>query len=149
MAQDQDDNALLLRFFSEISVIAQLSSNAFERILPHGLTQAQFTMLNHAVRLGDGWTPARLAEAFQITKGTFTSTLKRLEAKGFVRVEPDPEDGRSKRVFLTEAGRAAREDALAAAAPLFARVPEAISSSDMIDLLPALEKLHAWLDENR
>ncbi|MEO1027929.1 MAG: MarR family transcriptional regulator [Pseudomonadota bacterium] len=140
---------LYFRLFNEIGIIDQLASTRFERVLPHGLTEAQFTVLNHAVRMGDGWTPARLAAAFQVTKGTFTSTLQKLEAKGFVRVEPDSEDGRSKRVFLTEAGRIARDDALAAAAPLFARVPEALSPQEAEAILPPLAKLRVWLDENR
>ncbi len=149
MAQDENAGALVFQLFNEIGIISQLSSTAFERVLPHGLTPAQFTVLNHGVRMGDGWTPARLAAAFQVTKGTFTSTLQKLEAKGFVRVEPDPDDGRSKRVFLTEAGRKAREDALVAAGPLFARVPEAVSPEQMRALLPTLQKLRAWLDDNR
>lgn len=149
MAQDENTGTLVFQFFNEIGIISQLSSTAFERALPHGLTQAQFTVLNHGVRMGDGWTPARLAAAFQVTKGTFTSTLQKLEAKGFVRVEPDPDDGRSKRIFLTDAGRKAREEALVAAGPLFARIPEAITPEQIEALLPTLRNLRGWLDDNR
>jgi DNA-binding MarR family transcriptional regulator len=35
---------------------------------------SQFKVLNHLVRLGDGTTPAKLAKAFQITKGAMTNT---------------------------------------------------------------------------
>ncbi|MEQ9315924.1 MAG: MarR family transcriptional regulator, partial [Henriciella sp.] len=97
--------ATLFRLFNEIGIISQLGSTAFERVLPHGLTQAQFTLLNHCVRLGDNKTPAYLAAAFQVTRGTLTSTLQRLEQKGFIRLAPDDQDGRSKRVLLTDAGR--------------------------------------------
>ncbi|MEM9225720.1 MAG: MarR family winged helix-turn-helix transcriptional regulator [Pseudomonadota bacterium] len=113
------------------------------------MTQAQFTVLNHCARLGDGWTPARLANAFQVTKGTLTSTLKRLSAKGFISVRPDPDDGRSKRVFLTDAGRSAREDAVKAASEVLADVPKALPPDRLADVLPKLTALRTWLDNNR
>lgn len=143
------DEARLFTLFNEIGIINQLSSTAFERALPHGLTQAQFTVLNHCVRLGDNRTPAQLASAFQITRGTLTSTLQRLEAKGFINVVPDQKDGRSKRVLLTPSGRAARADSIASAAPLLLRVRAALPREEVELLLPILIKLRSWLDEDR
>ena len=144
-----DAGALFFQLFNEIGIINQLAGTAFERALPHGLTQAQFTVLNHCVRLGDDKTPAALADAFQVTRGTLTSTLGRLEAKGFIVLTPDPKDGRSKRVRLTPAGRAAREEAIHAAAPLLARVASAFDPREAAELLPALQRIRRWLDENR
>ena len=56
-----DHGALYFQLFNEIGIIAQLSGNRFQRVLPQGLTVAQFSLLNHCVRLGDGWTPATLS----------------------------------------------------------------------------------------
>lgn len=142
-------DALYFQLFNEIGIIAQLSANRFQRVLPQGLTVAQFSLLNHCVRLGDGWTPARLAAAFQVTKGTMTNTLQKLEAKGFIRFDPDPEDARSKRVFLTPAGRAAREAALKALVPELAALPDGFPPALAAEILPALERLRIWLDTNR
>lgn len=139
----------LFAVFAEIGVIHQLTSAAFQRVLPHDLTQAQFTVLNHCVRLGDNRTPAELAAAFQVTRATLTSTLQRLEAKGFIRMARDPRDGRSKRVLLTPSGRSAREEAIAAAAPLLARAEEAFAPQEVASLLPRLIALRVWLDQNR
>ncbi|MBU6319862.1 MAG: MarR family transcriptional regulator [Alphaproteobacteria bacterium] len=144
-----EDADLFFRLFNEIGIIDQLASSAFERALPHGLTLAQFTVLNHCVRLGDNRTPAQLARAFQLTRGTLTSTLGRLEAKGFIRIEADQKDGRSKRVFLTREGRAAREGAIRAARPHLDRVAGAFVRDDVHAIMPALQKLRAWLDQNR
>lgn len=143
------DEAQLFRLFNEIGIIDQLTGTAFERVLPHGLTRAQFTVLNHCVRLGDNQTPSELAGAFQITRGTLTSTLARLEAKGFITLVADSRDGRSKRVLLTPAGRAAREACLAAAWPLLGRSLAALEPPEFHQLLPLLEKLRVWLDANR
>ena len=69
---------LYFSLFLEIGIIAQLSGNRFQRVMPFGLTMAQFSLLTHCIRLGDGWTPARLAAAFQVTRGTMTNTLQKL-----------------------------------------------------------------------
>lgn len=144
-----DPGALYFQLFNEIGIIAQLSASRFERVLPHDLTLAQFSLLNHCVRLGDGWTPARLAAAFQVTRGTMTNTLQKLEAKGFVRIDPDTEDARSKRIFLTHAGEAAREEALKALLPDLARLPEGFPPALAREILPTLERLRIWLDTHR
>jgi DNA-binding MarR family transcriptional regulator len=144
-----DAGAVYFQLFNEIGIIAQLSANRLQRVLPHDLTVAQFGLLNHCVRLGDGWGPARLAAAFQVTKGTMTSTLQRLEAKGFIRLDPDSEDGRSKRVVLTAAGRAARDDALKAMRPSLTDLPEGFPPALAREILPTLERLRIWLDTHR
>jgi DNA-binding MarR family transcriptional regulator len=143
------EEALLFRLFNEIGIINQLSSAAFERVLPHGLTVAQFTILHHCMRMGDGQTPAQLAEVLQVTRGTLTGTLGRLAEKRFVRLVPDAEDGRSKRVLLTAAGRRARDESIAAAVPILARMRCALPRAKVEALLPALEDLRRWLDADR
>ena len=148
-SSEPSDEARLFTLFNEIGIIQQLSGTAFERVLPHGLTQAQFTVLNHCVRLGDNKTPAQLASAFQVTRGTLTSTLQRLEAKGFIEIVPAAKDGRSKRVLLTASGHAAAAACIAAAAPILTRAREALSRDEVERLLPLLTKLRVWLDENR
>ncbi len=148
-APPADTGALYFRLFNEIGIIAQLSGNRFQRVLPHDLTVAQFSLLNHCVRLGDGWTPARLAAAFQVTKGTMTNTLQKLDAKGFIRIDPDADDARSKRVFLTPSGRSARDAALKALTPELAALPESFPPALAAEILPALERLRIWLDANR
>ncbi|MEX1251968.1 MAG: MarR family transcriptional regulator [Hyphomonas sp.] len=140
---------LYFSLFLEIGIIAQLSGNRFQRVMPFGLTMAQFSLLNHCVRLGDGWTPMRLAAAFQVTKGTMTNTLQKLEAKGFIRVDPDATDARSKRIFLTPSGRSAREAALKALEPELAQLPAAFPPALAAEILPTLERLRIWLDTNR
>lgn len=144
-----ETGALYFGLFNEIGIIAQLSASRFQRVMPLGLTMAQFSLLNHCVRLGDGWTPARLAAAFQVTRGTMTNTLQKLEAKRLIRIDPDAEDARSKRVFLTPAGKAARETALKALLPDLAGLPDGFPPELAKDILPALQQLRIWLDTHR
>lgn len=140
---------LLFQLLNEIGIIHQLASTAVDRLLPQDLTVAQFTLLNHCVRMGDAKTPAQLAEILQVTRGTMTSTLARLEKKRFIRLAPDPKDGRAKRVFLTHEGRAAREDAVRAALPLLSQANPNIPRDMVTGLLPDLRVLRSWLDQNR
>lgn len=135
--------------FNEIGIINQLATTRFERQLPHGLTIAQFGLLNHCARLGDGWGPARLAAALQITKAAITNIVAKLEAKGFVIVEVDPHDKRAKRVLLTRAGRKAREEAIRASQPILASAAKALTQKEAGDLLEIARKLRIWLDEHR
>lgn len=139
----------LFRFFNEVGIIAQLAGNVFERRMPQGMTLAQFSVLNNFVRLGGERSPAALATAFQVTRATMTSTLHRLEAKGLVAVRPDENDGRAKKVSLTPAGAAMREECVARLAPAIRRLERLIDMSEVDCLLPLLEKMRRTLDADR
>jgi DNA-binding MarR family transcriptional regulator len=138
----------LFALLNEVGIIEQLARHRFERAQADGLRLPHFTVLNHLVRLGDGKTPGQLARAFQLTKATMTNTLQRLEARGFIRVEADPEDGRGKRVFLTDSGRARRQAAVAALGADLAALG-ATPGLDPTALLPGLRALRAALDKAR
>lgn len=140
---------LLFRFFNEIGIIAQLSRTVFETRLPPGYVEAQFSVLNHLVRLGDGRTPLDLASAFQVPKTTMTHTLAVLERGGLVTMRPNPRDGRSKCVFVTDAGRTFREQALAGLAPDLADLAARLPDGAIEAALPLLETVRQTLDANR
>jgi DNA-binding MarR family transcriptional regulator len=146
---DGGEERLLFSLLIEIGIINQLASTEFARALPRGLTLAQFAVLNHCVRTTDGKTPGDLARILQVTRGTMTSTIGRLEAKGFVRLAPDETDGRSKRLFLTAKGRAARDASIAAAVPLLRRLGGEFPPAAAQRLLPSLARLRAVLDRRR
>lgn len=149
MNQREDGAAAYFRLFNEIGIIAQLSGNKLERVLPEGMSLAQFSVLNHFCRLGGAWSPTRLAAAFQVTKGAMTNTLQRLEAQGFVSVSPDGDDARAKVVEITDAGRAAREAAVQATVPILAQLAGLVPLADVKAALPFLEFVRKTLDENR
>ncbi len=139
----------IFAFFNEVGIIEQLARNAFERALPDGLRVSHFAVLNHFVRLGGERSPARLARAFQVTKGAMTNTLQKLEARDLVEIRPDPADGRGKLVRITPAGRRAREAAVAALAPELAALGERFDADDFAAALPFLREVRAFLDEAR
>ena len=134
--------------FTQIAIIDQLVSNRLDRVLPEGLSHAQFGVLSRLERLGET-TPAELARGFQVTKGAITNTLQRLETQGFVTVEPDASDGRRKRVAITPEGLAVREAALIAMRPLHDTLRSAFTETEFVEVLPFLHALRTWLEEAR
>lgn len=148
-ALDPQDYLRIFGFFNEIGIIAQLSRALFEARLPDGITVAHFSVLNHLVRVADGRTPLEIARAFQVPKTTMTHTLAGLDARKLVAMKPNPQDGRSKCVWLTEKGRAFREqaqrDLVADLTPLTGK----LDLAEMMEIVPALERVRKVLDQNR
>ena len=142
-------NEAYFRFFTEIGIINQLVGTRAERFLPFGLTMSQFGVLNHFVRGLPPKSPLDLARAFQVTKGAMTNTVHQLETKGFVEVKPHETDGRSKIVSISEAGRAAHKEAQMALGSAFADFAAEFAPEDVAHLIPGLEKVRIWLDDNR
>lgn len=138
-----------VRVMTEIGIIAQLSQARLDRNLPDGLSAAQFGVLTHFMRRGGQESPARLAKAFQVTKGAMTNTLQRLEAQGFVTIVGDETDGRRKLVSLTETGARAFNAGLGLMRPHLDAMRGAFTEDEFKAALPFLQALRAWLDENR
>lgn len=135
--------------FNEIGILAQLSRALLDARLPDGLIHTHFGVLNHLVRLGDGRTPLKIAQAFQVPKTSMTYTLAGLEKRGLVEMRPNPEDGRSKLVYLTRAGRELRDRAIEATGANLSWVSDVFPPDRIAALLPELAALRQILDENR
>ncbi|MBM7066437.1 MarR family winged helix-turn-helix transcriptional regulator [Actibacterium sp. 188UL27-1] len=151
MAETSPDDALPLyfRLFNEIGIIEQLSRALLEAQLPAGMLVSHFSVLNHLIRVKDGRTPLELARAFQMPKTTMTHTLGGLHKHQLVETRPNPEDKRSKCIWITDAGRAFREDAIAAMAPDMGELAAHMEAGIAQDLVSKLTDLRIYLDESR
>lgn len=143
------DDPALFRLFNEIGIIHQLATTRLERALPEPLTRAQFLMLNHLVRLGGPRSPQELARSFQVTKGAVTHTMGKLSEQRLIEVWPDPSDGRGKLVDLTEAGRRARAECVAALLEAFSDIAEGFPADAVAVALEPLTALRRQLDAAR
>ncbi|MDP2121262.1 MAG: MarR family winged helix-turn-helix transcriptional regulator [Hoeflea sp.] len=137
------------RLFNEIGIIEQLSRTLLEARLPPGFVLAQFSVLNHLVRVGDGRTPVAMAQAFQVPKTSMTHSLAVLERGGLIEIRKNPKDGRSKLVYITDAGQKFRQDAINSLAPDLARIASAFPPEHVARILPDLEALRKFLDTDR
>lgn len=134
---------------NEIGIISQLADNLAARLLAPELNMSQFIVLNHFARLGGERSLVRLASAMQVTKGAMTNSVSRLAEKGWLAVRPDPEDGRSKLVRLTNEGAAARDRAVTALSQALEGLRGVTTEPDMIATLATLRSLRTWFDSNR
>ena len=146
---DPPEDPPAFRLLTEVGIIEQLARNRLERCLPDGLKTSQFVVLNHLTRLGGEWSPARLANAFQLTKGAMKNTLQRLEKRGLVQVAADPRDGRGKLVSITGAGREMRARCVESIGPLFDSLSGELPARDFAAALRTLEKVRQYLDRHR
>lgn len=149
MSDKPVDSRIFFDLFNEIAIIEQLGRAMFEARLPKGVLVSHFAVLNHLLRMGDGRTPLDIARAFQVPKTTLSHTLSLLGARGWITLRPNPEDGRSKRVWITDAGRAFHAEAIARLAPDMTEVAKGFSVEDAAALLPRLTALRAYLDAAR
>jgi DNA-binding MarR family transcriptional regulator len=136
-------------FFLEVGILSQLSRAMFDLRLPPGISVSQVTVLNHLVRVRDGRTPLELARAFQVPKTSMTHSLAVLERHGFIRLAPNPADGRSKCIFITAEGRAFRLSALQALAPDIQALAARFPASRLAEVLPTLTDLRRIMDSLR
>ena len=146
---DNKNLALYFSLFNEIGIIAQLGRALMDAQLPDGLMGSHFSVLNHLIRVRDGQTPLVLARAFQVAKTTMTHTLSGLEAHGLVELRPNPEDGRSKCVWLTEKGRKFRDQAIADLAPGMIKFSGQISKEHVTRLVADLVEIRKIMDSDR
>ena len=139
----------LFNLFTEIGIINQLMMAEFNKLMPGGVHISHFGVINHLCRVGDGWTPLRLANAFQVTKATMTNTVAKLSARGLIEVRANPKDGRSKLIFITPKGRAFQKQAIASLQPTLEKMSRELDLEAMMKILPQLEILRRYLDNSR
>ena len=91
---------------TEIGIISHLADNIFAKNLPKGLTIAQFGVLNHLLRLNRQETIGELASAMQVSQPSMSSTVRKLEDKGLIKLIANNNDRRVRRVSVTTKGEA-------------------------------------------
>jgi DNA-binding MarR family transcriptional regulator len=118
-----------LRFGFLIHDVSRLRRIVVDRALkPLGITRSQWWVLAFLSR-HDGMTQTSLADDLDLTKVAIGGLLDRMEASGYVERRPDPQDGRLRRVFLTDNGKqqviAIRENVEALEFIILSKIPEA------------------------
>ncbi|MBT9246693.1 MarR family transcriptional regulator [Gemmobacter fulvus] len=146
MAEKTEDIAIAL--FGELFMADQLARNRISKALPKGMELSHFGVLNHLARIQEERTPAQLARSFHVTRGAMTNTLAKLEWAGHVHIRPDWDDARRKFVAISPSGRAARDAAVHAIAPLIAEVVQALGADRVRAVLPVLRELRTKLEDD-
>jgi DNA-binding MarR family transcriptional regulator/DNA-binding XRE family transcriptional regulator len=109
---------------------------------PHQLDGAQLAVLVALASAGDdgAMAPRRLSALVAQTPSGITRTVKRLEREELVARAPDPDDGRSHLLRLTDAGRDAMATAMTDLVEQFDQHVESLGVADLRPLVATLEE---------
>ena len=140
------NDPLAVSLFSEISAIDHLLKVRLSKTLPLGMELSHFAILNHFATLQVEKTPAQLARSFNVTKGAITNTLTKLSTMGYIHIRPDWDDGRSKLVSISKAGKNARDNAVAAIEPEVGNLMRVMGPEKVKALIPFLRDLRIILN---
>ncbi|MGY6537054.1 MAG: MarR family winged helix-turn-helix transcriptional regulator [Pararhodobacter sp.] len=146
-AEEKPVDDLAVALFAELFMAEQLSRARLSRAMPKGMELSHFSVLNLLARLQDERTPAQLAKSFHVTRGAMTNTLSKLEWAGHIHIRPDWDDARRKFVSISPAGRAARDAALQAIAPVIAQLADTLGIDKLRAAVPVLRALRAELEK--
>ena len=145
-SQPPEDVALMFAILTEVHMLHQLSSAGFNKAQDHELHMSHFSILNRLLRFGDGQTPQALARDMNVTRATMTNSLARLSQAGLIEITENPDDKRSKLVYLKRAGHSARDAAIGRIAPLMTEYAEQMKTGELKRLLTLLRSLHEAMD---
>ncbi|WP_205703202.1 MULTISPECIES: MarR family winged helix-turn-helix transcriptional regulator [Acutalibacteraceae] len=80
-------------------------------LAPYGITPGQYGVLNCLWTYGP-CTPKEIAKELRLENSTISGVLDRMQKRGVIDRELDPNDRRSIQVVLTEEGKAMKDDVL-------------------------------------
>lgn len=113
---------------------------------PAGLTHTQWSALA-VIRHFPGMMPSQLEPILMIERPSVTSLINGLERRGLIVRRPNPQDGRSKRIYLTEAGLKLAEDTAHFTAVVEQTVKDGLTPDEFAALKALLVKMIGLLQK--
>lgn len=136
---------LSVQIVCELLFVNHLARDKLSKVLPSGMELSQFLVLLHIGQLGEETGPAKLAEAFNVTRGAMSNTLSRLERQGLITVRPDPLDARRKFIGLSDSGRQTLDGVFGGIRPAFDPILGEKETVELDTSLGVLSDLRAGL----
>lgn len=138
------------KLFSTPAPLINMAARAFarlgeRRVKAFGFNIAQMPVL-YLLRDGAAMSQKDLAHFAKIEQPSMTQMLARMERDGLVHRTPDPKDGRSSLVSLTEAAKAKLPAAREALHANSTRVLAGFSPDEVATLIALLQRLNENLD---
>jgi DNA-binding MarR family transcriptional regulator len=134
--------APILAWLRLVRVYQKIDRIAADHLRCRELSVAQFDIL---ARLGgnEGITQQELANRLLVTKGNVCQLLDRMEQRGLLVRH---QDGRSNRLYLTDAGRALRAEVVPEHEAAIAACFETLSHTEQVQLVNLLRDLDHSLE---
>jgi len=143
--------SLDFRIINWIGIIDQLTSTKMRQLLEGSdVPPPQFILLNHfSHRPEEGKTISGIVDAMQQPQPGITKTVAKMLSKGFLKAEENPDDGRSKILFLTKVGKTAHQAAKARLEDGLQHTFDGWREWEKKDFFTFLDRLKIYLDDNR
>jgi MarR family transcriptional regulator for hemolysin len=114
----------------------------------HDLTLPQWRVIGQ-LAMTDRVSQVSLASLCETDPMTISGVVERLEAKGLIQREADPDDSRAKIVFITDKARALVNEMKLLAEDVYAEAFKDISEGDRATTLRVLTEMSANLSRQR
>jgi len=126
-----------------INVVANDAAKTFDTELKkHGLTIALWPTLM-CLWEEEGVTQREIAQKSKVENSTTTRTLDKLENLGLVERQADPNSRRSFRIYLTDQGRALKEQLIPIPISINQKILSALEEAEREEMIRLLQKLVA------
>ncbi len=112
MAKQHNSEPAVRLWFRLIRLEARMSAAISDRLRMIGVSIPQTDVLTTLTE-EEGVSQQELAKRLYVTKGNISGLIDRLAAAGFVERRPSESDRRQHAIYLTDAGRAMAERAIA------------------------------------
>lgn len=133
----------------KISRIARVANRFSTRMMrQQGIGPAEFDFVL-TVRHHPGITQAEICQKLELDKGAAARQSANLEAKGYLRREPDPSDGRRQLLFATERSEELRNSKDHLEETFYEWLTEPLSEGERAELARMLEILIQRCREGR
>ncbi|MDE6107740.1 MAG: MarR family transcriptional regulator [Oscillospiraceae bacterium] len=133
----------------KISRIARVVNRFSTRIMrQEGIGPSEFDFV-FVVRHHPGITQAELCQKLDLDKGAAARLSARLEEKGYLRREPNPDDGRSQLLFATERSEELRNSKAHIEEAFYEWLTEPLSREEQAELARLLDVLDRRCREGR
>jgi DNA-binding MarR family transcriptional regulator len=129
---------LVIQVMSVANVMVKESHRLFR---PHGISEAQFNVLNVLGPESAGLSQRALSDVLVVDRSNITGLLDRMEQSGWVKRADHPSDRRVYVVTLTAEGRKLWQKVLPEYIAVVARVTAGVPPADLKRALVALQKL--------
>lgn len=127
--------------FSLIGAAHAVEDRIEQSLEPLGLSLAKLNVLNTLVGSGSPLTLGELATRLACVRSNVTQLVDRLESDGLVKREADPQDRRSIRAIVTDAGRERQHAGSIALGKVQEEIAHVLTSFDSAHIDRALSAL--------
>ncbi|AQS58162.1 MarR family winged helix-turn-helix transcriptional regulator [Desulforamulus ferrireducens] len=123
----------------------KLKNELLQRLKPYDVTPEQWAVLNRLWER-EGLSPKELAELTSKDQPNIARILDKLEKKGLITRQTNPDDNRSFLIYLTDRGRELKDELIPLALAVLNKALRGIEQEQVKELKLLLNRIYTNLD---